>query len=352
MSKIFSKKQVVAFLLLIVVVCGIYYFVFYDSVRPRSIPVLPASARIAVDVLRFDADLYATKDALSPFLMYELEKKYGAFPKLYIEEIIAVTSYRDPELQFELANFLTDPYIDTVHQDVFSTFDDFSDLQTQFNDAFSYLYYFFPEIEPYKVITFVSGFQFKNALMDSALLIGLDLHLGRAYTYYTQVPYLTNYLVRRLDRSNMVPEAMKLVVEDHLRPMPNSNSLGAQLIQAGKVNYALKSILPSCPDSLIFGFSAAQMDWAKDNELNLWDYLLNEDLFYNTEPQTIQRLMGDGPFTPGLPQESPARVFGYTGFRIVAHYMNRYPEISVYELFETDPMEIVKKAKYKGKSRF
>lgn len=352
MAKIFSKKQVVTFLLLIVLVYGVYIFLFSDRVTPRSTPILPESSRLSIEIQRFDQALYQQKDSLSPLVIHQLKEKYGAFTKLYIEEIIAVTSLRDPELSMELTHFLQDPYIDTVYQDVISAFNNFTDLQGRFNMAFSYLYYYFPAVEPYKLITFVSGFQFKNALMDSALLIGLDLHLGRDYPYYAQVQYLTNYLVRRLDEENMVPEAMKLVVEDLLPPLNNEGSLGAQLIQSGKVYYALRSILPEVPDSLIFSFSSAQMAWAKENELNIWDYLLNEDLFYNADPKTIHRLMSDGPFTPGLPQASPARVFAYTGFKIVEHYMNRNPEVSVAAMFQADPREINKKAKYKGKSRF
>lgn len=352
MSKIVSKKQVVIFLVLLSALIALYYLSIYDRVTARKAPTLAASSLVNIDIQRFDQDLYEQKDSLSPLVIRQLEQKYGPFLKLYIEEIIAITSYRDPELILELTSFVQNPYIDTVYQDVLSKYEDISAMQAAFNSAFSYFYYYFPDADPYRIITFVSGFQFKNALMDSTLLIGLDLHLGREYDIYNKVSYLTNYLVRRLDETNMVPEAMKLLIEDLLPPVSSDGTLSSEIIKAGKVLYALHSILPEAPDSVVFSYTSEQTAWMKNNELNVWDYLLNEDLFYNTEAKTISRLMSDGPFTPGLPQESPPRAVSYIGMKIVEHYMNRFPEVSMVELFQTDPQEIVKKAKYKGKSRF
>jgi hypothetical protein len=64
----------------------------------------------------------------------------------------------------------------------------------------------------------------------------------------------------------------------------------------------------------------------------------------------IARLLNDGPFTTGLPQESAPRIAAFAAYKLVNRFMERYPNVSIEALFEMNAQEIVKKAKYKGKA--
>jgi hypothetical protein len=333
---------VVASLLLVLL-----YFRYFTGRRPV---VLPESAKMEVEIRRFDQELYGLKGQLTDSSLASLKQAYGDFFKLYVEQLVAVAGERDPELHLELSNFLNDPYIDTVYRETLTAYAQINDVEKELSDAFSYFYYFFPKAQPYEVVAFVSGFQFKNALSDSALLLGLDLHLGSDYKYYPEVSYLTQYLLPRLSRPYLVPDAMKLMVEDLLPPAQASTNVLSGLITAGKVQYALKSILPSCPDSVLFGYSDAQWRWAEQNESDIWSYLLADNMLFSTDVNTISRLMNDGPFTSGLPQESPPRIAAFAGYKLINKFMDRNPFVSLEELFAMDPNELLKKAKYKGKS--
>jgi len=347
-TKAQNSKRILAFVIVSLVIAAI--FIYITFFRGRKMVVLPESAKKTVLIQRFDQDLYERRAELTPSSMASFRSGYGSFFKLYVEELIAVAGSRDPELHLEVQNFLSDPYIDTVYQETLAAFAEVTDIEAQLSEAFSYYYYFFPQAQSYSVISFVSGFQYKNALTDSALLLGLDLHLGRNYKYYPQVAYLSNYMLSRLDRQHLVPDAMKVMVEDLLPPyLSETNLLNAMLI-AGKTQYALKSILPNTPDSILFSYTSAQMDWANQNELAIWEYLLNENLLYSADVNAIARLLNDGPFTTGLPQESAPRIAAFAASKLVNRFMERYPNISIAELFEMNAQEIVKKAKYKGKS--
>jgi len=347
-TKAQNSKRILAIVIVIIALAVVFVYQMYFS--GRKTVVLPDSAKKTVVVQRFVQDLYKSRAELTPVQVAALREKYGDFFKLYVEELIAVAGVRDPELHLELQNFLSDPYIDTVYRETLAAFDDLKDIETQLSEAFSYYYYFFPKAQPYQVMSFVSGFQYKNALTDSALLLGLDLHLGRDYKYYPQVAYLSQYMLPRLDRQHLVPDALKAMVEDLLPPYLGETSLLNAMIIAGKTQYALKAILPNVPDSILFSYSAAQMDWANQNELAIWDYLLNENLLYSADVNVIARLLNDGPFTTGLPQESAPRIAAFAAYKLVNRFMERYPNVSIEALFEMNAQEIVKKAKYKGKA--
>jgi hypothetical protein len=347
-TKAQNSKRILALVIVLLAIAAVFIYQNYYS--GRKTVVLPESAKKTVVVERFDKDLYASRSQLNPATIIALRTQYGSFFKLYVEDLIAVSGVRDPELHLEIQHFLNDPYIDTVYQETLAAFDDLSDIEKELSEAFSYYYYFFPEAQPYKVISFVSGFQYKNALTDSALLLGLDLHLGRQYKYYPQVAYLSNYMLPRLDRQHLVPDAIKVMVEDLLPPYLGETSVLNAMIIAGKTQYALKAILPATADSILFSYTATQMDWANQNELAIWEYLLNENLLYSGDVNTMARLLNDGPFTTGLPQESAPRIAAFAAYKLVNRFMERYPQVSLAELFEMNAQEIVKKAKYKGKS--
>jgi hypothetical protein len=342
-----SKRILILVIILLAMAAVLIYQNYYSG---RKVVVLPDSAKKTVVVQRFDKDLYTARKELDAASLAALSSKYGSFFKLYVEELIAIAGVRDPELHLEMQNFLSDPYIDTVYQETLAAYEDLTDIEEQLSEAFSYYYYFFPDAQPYQVISFVSGFQYKNALTDSALLLGLDLHLGRQYKYYPQVAYLSNYMLPRLDRQHLVPDAIKVMVEDLLPPYLGETSVLNAMIIAGKTQYALKAILPNTPDSILFSYTAAQMDWANQNELAIWEYLLNENLLYSGDVNAMARLLNDGPFTTGLPQESAPRIAAFAAYKLVNRFMERNPQVSLAELFEMNAQEIVKKAKYKGKS--
>lgn len=275
---------------------------------------------------------------------------YADFIPFYAEQLIGVSRADDPDLYNNLAAFLQDPYIDTVYRDVLQRFADFKEIDAEFDQAFRFYKQAFPDAPVYNIITLVSGFKYKTALIDSAVLIGLDLYMGPDYTYYPMVDFMTLYLMRRLSPEHIVPDAMRLILEDMLTEPTNNTQLLGQMLAQGKVMYALEKVLPNTADSLIYGYSSAQMDWVNENERNIWAYMLNRNILFTSDLGEISRFMNDGPFTNGLPEESPARLGPYIGARIVAAYMEKNPAFTLAELFAmTEYAKLFKEAAYKPK---
>jgi hypothetical protein len=103
-------------------------------------------------------------------------------------------------------------------------------------------------------------------------------------------------------------------------------------------------------DELIFGFTPNQMKFCRNNESQMWTYLLEHDLLFSTDHFVIRKLTGESPFTSYFTNESPGQAAAWIGFRIIELYMKRNSEVTLADLMqETDIQKILSKAKYSPK---
>ena len=106
-------------------------------------------------------------------------------------------------------------------------------------------------------------------------------------------------------------------------------------------------MLPETSDDLIFGFTTEQMKFCRNNESQMWQYLVENNLLFSTDQLNIRKLIGDAPFTGFFTKESPGRAAVWIGFRIVESYMMKNPGVKIDEMIsETDVQTILEKAKY------
>jgi len=323
---------------------------FYLMLRHKTVSnVPPPDITVEFRTQRFDQALWENRLELNT-AADSFKAVFSDFLPFYAEQLVAVSRANDPDLYRNLSAFLQDPYIDTVYRDVLARYPDFKAIDANFDAAFRFYKAAFPNAPVYNIITLVSGFKYKIALIDSAVLVGLDLYMGPDYTYYPMVDFMTLYLMRRLSPEHIVPDAMQLILEDLLPVQSNTTQLLHRMLEQGKVMYALEQILPNTPDSLIYGYSSTQMDWVVQNERNIWAYMLNRDILFTSDLGELTRFMNDGPFTNGLPEESPARLGPFIGARIIASFMERNKTLPMPELFAvTDYERLFKEAAYKPK---
>jgi hypothetical protein len=119
------------------------------------------------------------------------------------------------------------------------------------------------------------------------------------------------------------------------------------MIHEGKLLYFSKSMLPEVEDYLIFGFSEAQMKFCRENEAQMWQYLVEHNLLFNSEQMTKRKLTGEAPYTAYFSKESPGRAAVWLGFRIIERYMINNKSVSLEQLMmKTDLQEILQNARY------
>jgi uncharacterized protein YjaZ len=89
------------------------------------------------------------------------------------------------------------------------------------------------------------------------------------------------------------------------------------------------------------------MKFCRNNESQMWQYLVENDLVFKTDQFIIRKLLGDAPFTSYFTNESPGRASAWIGFRIVESFMIKNRGTSLESLMKNvNIQEILEKAKY------
>lgn len=278
---------------------------------------------------------------------------YGEDLNIYTAEILGIGEVSDPNTAIGLQQYFSDPYIKQLHDDVAAKFGtkEMDKLEDDFNRGFGFVKSYFPSIETPKVVTMVSGFKIGNALTDSSMLLGLDLFLGADYPFYSKVDFIMQYQTKRLTPKHILPNSMYLMAEEILGQPPHAGNLLDNMLYYGKLYYLVEKFLPGTADSLIIGYSADQIEWCKNSEGSVWAYLIDQQMLYSTENVAIRKFINDGPFTSGLPNESPAMLGRWVGWQMVRSYMKANKRsITIPKLLDLqDSAEFLKKSKYKPK---
>jgi hypothetical protein len=297
-----------------------------------------------VDLHRIEQDIF--KNEWNSDSHQRLNEKLGSFYSKYLELIINAGAFEEPATVKNVQHFREDADMKDVYADVVSSFSDFNQIHNDFTTAFKYYKFHFPNKIVPQLTTYISGFNYALAASDSVLGIGLDMYLGQDYKYYSLIGF-PQYKTSFMRKEYIVPDAMKGWIATELDFDPIGKSLLEQIVHHGKIMYILDAVLPDIHDSLKIGYSAEQLEWAKNNEGNIWGHFIDGQLLFSTNHREIIKYLNEGPFTPGLPRESPSRIGIWTGWQIVRAYMNKQSEIDLLALIETDEQTILKDSKYK-----
>lgn len=254
-------------------------------------------------VFRFDKLLF-TKPPTQ--VQQEALQHYPDFFTPFVSEVIRVGRPNTPKVLEGLQKFATDEDILAIKEDVDKAFLDFSTTQSEFEQALRRYNYFFPNRVVPNVVTYISGFNYANVATDSCLGVGLDMYLGEEYSYYIQLRF-PRYKRKLLSEKYMVPHALENWIRTEFSE-PEKETMLAKLIYEGKVMLALEALLPGYPDSIRFRYSKSQMEWATQNEFNVWAYLVDEELLYSSVFTDYYKFFKEAPFTASLARESPPRM--------------------------------------------
>ncbi len=290
--------------------------------------------KIEQDFKRFDKDLFTIDhDSIWNYIQV-FEKKYGKFFDLYNYSIINIGGTNQMDYADKLLYFITDPYIAEAYKNVAMLFAN-EKFRYDIYDAFCRFSYYFPNKGIPNIYTHISGFN-QSIVVDSGFVsISLDKYLGANSKYYSML-HTSLYL-----RSNMHPKKIPsdVMLSWALTEFPRNNendNLSDQMIYYGKMHVFLDAMLPNTADSLKWGFSEKKLRWCNKNEQQMWLYLIENKLLFNTSYKEIKRFIDNGPFTTPFSKESPARTGRWLGYQIVKSYLKHNPNVTLKQLMETN----------------
>jgi len=307
-----------------------------------------SGVRVDLRLMHFGRDLFGVDPGRLKDTIPFLRARYGEFFDLFSYKVIRIGSPENPSYPEYLLAFVTDYNMNKVKQVVDSTFRDF-DLKygKRLENMFVHFRYHFPEVPVPVVITYISGFNQSMVTTDTILGIALDKYLGGKSPFYGMLG-LPRYLRMRMYPEHIPADAAKAWLVTQF-PLNDSvaNTLLAHVIYEGKLIYCTRQLLPVEADTLIFGLSSQQIQWCKEHEAPMWEYLLDKKLLFSSDFQVIKRFVDEAPFTKDFGQRSPGRAVIWIGYRIVEKYVKNSGTTLAELMHENDMNKILRISKYK-----
>ena len=303
---------------------------------------------VEIEIMRLEKDLFSVNPDAIPAMVPELRQKYRGFLQLF-SYVINTGDVNDSSFSDFLVRFCTDRQNNEVYNTTMQVFPDLTETGKKLSSAFRYYRYYFPERSVPRVYSCISGFNNSIITGDSILGIGLDRYLGADSEYYPRLG-IYKYISDRMTPSNIVPDCIYgwgASEWDISAIGYQADNVLTEIIHYGKLKYFERCILPEEADEIIFGFTAAQMEFCRKNEEQMWQYLLEHDFLFSTDQFIIRKLTGEAPFTSYFTNESPGMAAVWIGFRIVESFMMRNPDIKLEVLMrDTDIQGILERARY------
>jgi len=300
----------------------------------------------AIEIKRLEMELFEGDPFNVPLKKEQFTGRYGEFVKLF-GYVINIGNIENEDWDENLVSFITDKMNYDVYQAVIELYPDLESVEEELSDAMSYYRYYFPDSDIPNFYSFISGFNNSIVVGDSTLAIGLDRYLGADSKYYPMLGIYA-YMSRKMIPERIVPDCIYALAkttwdEENERDM---DLLDAMLYE-GKLLYFSRCMQPLIEDSLLFGFSTVQWQFCRNNERQMWDYLVEHDLLFTTDPLTVKKFTGEAPFTSYFTNESPGRAAVWLAFRIIESYMRNNPEVTLGQLMQNrDYQDILANARY------
>lgn len=330
----------------------------FSSCKTESKESHPDVSQIEVDfeIIRLDEAVFQMDTNNLSYELDVLMDKYPSAATLYFGTLNPYTASRNRDtIANRLGTFLKDPFFENLQDTIGLIFGNMSDIKDEYKQAYKYFKHYFPQADIANVYTMNTGFSYQRFLFEdddesNALGVSLDLFLGNTYPYKRidpQNPSFSSYLTRSFDKKHLVKKTMEILVDDQLGETGGLRMLD-QMIHNGKRLYILDHLLPEMHDSIIIEYTTDQMNWVKENELEMWAYFFDQELFYETNTMTLKKYLSPNPNSPGMPSEAPGRTGNYIGWQIVKKFMKRHPNTSMQELIEyDDAQKLLEASKYK-----
>jgi hypothetical protein len=301
---------------------------------------------LTITVERLDRELYDIVQDSAYQRIQALQEKYGTFFDTFNGQVIRIGNSRNPLYQELLLRFMQHGAVQSAYEKTMEVFPDTDALNEELTKAFKHVKFYFPSLPSPRVIAYVSGFNTAIMLTDEAIGIGLDRFLGNDYDVYLQLGY-ARYLQYNMRPERIAPECVRTwLLGEYPEPSGQARTLLAMMLYEGKLLYALEKCFPDQPMDRLAGFTPAQWQWCVNNEQKMWEYLINQQLLYNTNFLTIQKFIGEAPFTSEFTQESPGKAVVFAGWQIVKNYAKR-TGCSLEELMQAqDALPFLKEARY------
>ncbi|NMH27515.1 gliding motility lipoprotein GldB [Flavobacterium silvaticum] len=285
---------------------------------------------VKMEVHRFDKDFYEAK----PADLQDLKMEYPFF-------------FRGNEPDSVWTNKMQNPLWREVFTEVEKKFGNFSKQESELEDLFKHLKYYFPRTKTPVTYTIIGQMDYNNKVFyaQDTLILSLELYLGKDHKFY--VNDFPDYQRRGFDEKQLLPDVVSAFANTKIPPA--ENDFLSQMIRAGKELYMKDVLTPETSDEDKINYSPEQLAWSKANEYEIWRNFLENNLLYSTDQKLAQRFLMPAPFSKfylEIDNESPGRIGEFIGWQIVRSYMENN-KTNLQQLLLLDSKQLFEQSRYK-----
>jgi hypothetical protein len=277
----------------------------------------------------------------------ELVNMLGRQP-LIRDYIFRRTEYpNDSVFVNEIYRKFTNPGIDTLLIETKRVFGDLSELKAEFTEAFTNIKYYYPDFQPPKVQTLISGMDNDLFVSDTLIIVSLDFFLGPGAKFR---PKMYDYLLRQYTKDNIVPSSLMIYgISDRVnKGNPADKTVLADMVAYGKAFYFAKHMLPCVPDSIFIWYTPEEINGARSNQDLIWARFIEDEVLYSTSHMIKQKFLGDRPKTVEVGEKCPGRIAQWVGWQIVNSYAESHSDVTLPQIMaSTDAQKLFKESRYK-----
>ena len=289
------------------------------------------SIDVDVELIRFDSIFMntATHD------INKLKKEYQQFFPADTPDSLWIKKRQDSLMQ-------------VIYQEVEQQFSSTDSLENQLQKLFQHYKYYFPKKKIPKVYTVAEYVDYKNKVLLSGndLIISLDNYLGKDHRFYAG---FEDYISKLQSKHQILPDVVDAFSEA-LVNNKKQRSFIALMIHYGKTEYLKDRLIPFVAEHYRLGYTEAELEWAYDNEKQMWRYFVEKELIYSTKKNLMNRFLYNGPFSKfylKFDKESPPRLGRFIGRQIIKSYVEQNPEISLEKLMKMPGEKLFQASHYK-----
>lgn len=317
------KKTLILLTIIVLVSCN------KKSKIEKEVEAIPVSMK----VIRFDQAFFNTKPEDFP----KLKKEYPDFFDQNTPDNVWIEKSQNPDWK-------------ALYQETQKKYADFTQKQQQIESLFKHIKYYFPTVKTPQIYTLISemDYNYKAIYANDKLLVGLEFYLGKDHKFYQGIPA---YIRQNFEERQMLPDVVQSFAEKVV-PITNNPTFISMMIASGKQLYLKDILIPDYTDAEKIGYSEEQLQWSKENEVEIWKKFIEDNLLFSTDAKLGPRFINLAPFSKfylEIDNESPGRIGQWIGWQIVRSFMDNNPDITIQQLLKMDAKTIFEKSKYKPK---
>lgn len=272
-----------------------------------------------LDTANFQQELKSIQSQYRPFLEGDLD---------------------DPDAVRYLKSFAVDPISVELYQKVKQAFPDLDAVKVVVEGVYRHFHYYYPEIPlPSRIYTCVSGVNpdIPPVLFSGdALVISLDWYLDDDVIYERMG--IPQYRSRRTMVESLSKDLGLLLYETYVDKGAKHNNLLEEMVEVGRMDFFVEAMCPEIADSVLLGYSSAQMEWVEVNEGNIWADMVGSQCLYSADLEVYRVFLSDGPFTNEYSHDAPSRLGEYIGLQIVRSYISSH-DLTLQELMAVNDLQ-------------